>query len=111
MRNFHTTFREILDQIEPEDYFVSDVYGTTTIYFIVRKDAFNKLFPRVWNNLDSGEISIEFPTNNPDANAVRVEMSPSLNGCDYDWISIDLSCDDIELLLSMGIKFMKEEQI
>ena len=109
MRNFHTSFREILDQIQPEDYYISDTYKTTTIYFIVYKDAFNKLFPNKWTNAQSGEISIEFPTNNPAADVATVMISPTLNGYDYDWIHFNLSYEDIELLLKKGNKFIKEE--
>lgn len=49
-------------RIKFDEKYVSDVYGTTTLYFIAPKEFLNNKYP----DAESTEISVEFPTNNPE---------------------------------------------
>ncbi len=85
-------------RIKFDEKYVSDVYGTTTLYFIAPKEFLNNKYP----DAESTEISVEFPTNNPEPTHASVMFSPTKDGEDYDWYNVDLSYDDIEKLIALS---------
>ena len=86
------------NRITFDERHVSDVYGTTTLYFIAPKELLNNKYPEA----ESTEISIEFPTNNQDPEYASVMFSPTKDGEDYDWYDVNLPHEDIEQLMALS---------
>lgn len=89
-----------INKIKFEEKVISEEYETTTLYFIAPKEILNGKYPEA----ERGEISIEFPTNNPEASYASVMFSPTKDGVDYDWFDVDLSYDEIEKLINLAEK-------
>lgn len=95
-----------ISQVEFEDRYDSEGYGTTTLYFIAPKEWLEDTYPKAVHS----EISVEYPFGFiPEANTATVMMSPTRkddegNSEDYDWFDIDLSLNDIEALISLAEK-------
>ena len=100
---------DYIAHIELEDKYVSDTYGTTTLYFSAPKELLNSEYPEAV----SAEISVEFPTDHPEACLAGVEISPTEYDeegdayTDYEWLSVDMAYEDIERLMNMA----KEDNI
>lgn len=92
-----------------EDRYVSDEYGTTTLYFVAPKEMLNGKYP----DAESMEISIEFPTDKVDARYATVMCSPTKydeeqeSYTDYDWFDADMSYEEIEELIDKARKISK----
>lgn len=95
---------DIVSKIKFEDRFECAEYGTTTLYFIAPKELLCGRYPEAI----SAEISIEFPTNIPEARYAGVSLSPTKYDAendsytDYDWFDVDLSYEDIEKLMDLA---------
>lgn len=86
-----------------EEKYVDNEYETTTYYFIIHKALLDFLCPDKYPEADHGEISIEFPTNYPEANMATVQISPIKDGYDYDWSDLNLPYEIIEKLMSLAL--------
>jgi len=89
--------------VQFEERYDDVVYRTTTLYFIAPKEWLDNRYPEAIHS----EISIEFPTNMPEARFSSVMMSPTRltddNGSeDYDWFDIELSLDVIEAMIALA---------
>lgn len=80
---------------------VSDAYGTTTGYFMIDKNFLDELRPRQYPEAEHGEISVEYPTEHPEASVATVMVSPTKEGGDYDWTDVDLPSEIIEVLINI----------
>ena len=94
---------EHISQIKFEDRFVNDELGTTTLYFIAPKAMLGEKYPEAI----SMEISVELPTDHPEARYASVAFSPTKYDrendcyCDYDWYDVELTYEEIEQLLAI----------
>lgn len=95
-------------RITYDDVHVSDVYETTTVYFMIDKSLLDELRPGQYPDAEHGEISVEFPTSHPTANMSTVMISPTKDGCDYDWTDIELPYEIIEVLINIIEMHVKE---
>ena len=73
-----------------EETYVSDVYNTTTGYFTIDKSLLEQLIPIEYPEAEHGTISIEYPTDTPEAKLAMVMISPTKDDSDYCWRYIDL---------------------
>ena len=101
----------IIDKrVKFEETYVSEDYGTTTHYFTIEKSLLEELFPNKYPEACGGEISVEFPTNCPEANMADVCISPTeydeeTDGyTDYDWNDVSLPYEEIEALFELAEK-------
>lgn len=99
--------------IELEDKYVDDEYGTTTYYFIAPKEMLEGKYPEA----ESMEISIEFPTDRPEAREATVMFSPTKyvveEQCymDYDWFRVDMPYEKIERLMVLAEKSLVDKTV
>ena len=56
---------------------------------------------------ESMEISVEFPTANPEARYAEVMFSPTKDGEDYDWFDVLIPLDEIEELMALAERSVK----
>ena len=89
------------NRISYEESLVSGTYETTTGYFMIDKSLLEELRPGQYPEAEHGELSVEYPTEHPEANMANVMVSPTKDGSDYDWTDIDLSYEIIEDLISV----------
>lgn len=92
-----------ISKLEFEERVDSEVYGTTTLYFIGPKELLGDEYPEA----ESAEIRVEFDTNNLlDSDFYPTTMiSPTKDGLDYDWN--DLYIDDaavVRELINIGLR-------
>lgn len=93
---------DYISQIYLEDRYVSKLHETTTLYFVAPADLLDGKYP----DAEFATISVEYPNAYPEASYASVMVSPSkyLEDCDaitdYDWFDVDLSYEEIELLLN-----------
>lgn len=88
-------------RISYEETYVSDVYNTTTGYFIIDKSLLEQLIPTEYPEADHGTISIEYPTDTPEAKLAMVMISPTKDDTDYCWRYIDLPYEFIDELIGI----------
>lgn len=91
----HQMFIDLVRKSELEDKYISEEYETTTLYFIAPRELVSEKHPKA----ESAEISIEFPTNNPEPSYATVMLSPTMDGVDYDWTDYELPYDIVEMLM------------
>ena len=77
-------------RISYEETFVSDIYNTTTGYFVIDKSLLEQLSTIKYPEAEHGTISVEYPTNTPDAKIAMVMISPTKDDLDYCWNDINL---------------------
>ena len=91
-------------RIQFDESYISEEWGTITLYFIAPKD----LFDGVDKDAESVEISIECPREYISAKYASVEYSPTKyfeeedSYMDYDWRDIDLPYEEIEALIKLA---------
>ena len=91
-------------RIEFEEKYEDEEYGTTTLYFIAPKEMLDGKYPEA----DHAEISVEFPTNNPEPAYATLELSPTQYDeekegyIDYDWVEVNLPYDEIAELIALA---------
>ena len=91
-------------RIKFEEKYEDEEYGTTTLYFIAPKEMLDGKYPEA----EHAEISIEFPTANPEPAYAIVEMSPtkydeeSESYTDFDWFDVSLPYGEIEELMALA---------
>ena len=85
---------------------VNKEYDTTTFYFTAPKD----LYPHNVPEADSLMLSVEFPTNQPEARHAILEYSPVVYGGLEGWTDIDLPYDEIEALIDLGNSIAHSQQ-
>lgn len=96
------------DRIKFDEVYVSEEHESTTYYFTMEKSLLDEFRPDEYPEAESGELKIEFPTNNIEASVAHVEISPTKydpkeeSYSDYDWVAIELSYEDIETLMFMA---------
>lgn len=83
---------------------------TVTLYFFAPKEWLGGLYPEAI----SAEISVEYPVAHPEAIYATVMMSPTRvtdnNSVeDYDWYDIVLLPTEIEQLMDLAMKALREE--
>lgn len=94
-----------ISQVKFEDTYISEEYGTTTLYFIVPKDILEGKYPEA----EFATISLEFSNSGfvyCDVNTCcsPTKYVPEEDGyLDYDWFDISLSDEDIGRLLKLAI--------
>lgn len=90
--------------------FVSEELETTTYYFCGDKRLLTEYFGvSDYPDAEKMTLSIEFPTDRFDIKAVGVSVSPSKDGCDYDWTDISYFEEDkINSLMNLARKALKE---
>lgn len=91
-----------------EESYLGNTYGTTTGYFMIDKNFLEELRPGRYPEAEHGEISVEYPTDCPEANMATVMVSPTKDGSDYDWTVIELSYEIIEVLINVIEMHVKE---
>ena len=99
-------------RIQFEELYISEFYETTTGYFTIDKSLLEELLPGKYPEAESGEISIEYPTNRPETSMVTVMISPTKDGNDYDWSDYNLNYEQINELVVMvesKLAMMKEK--
>ena len=74
-----------------------------TLYFIAPVDMLDGKYPEA----ESMEISVEFPTANPEARYAEVMFSPTKDGEDYDWFDVLIPLDEIEELMALAERSVK----
>ena len=94
-------------RITYDDMHVSEVYETTTVYFMIDKSLLEELRPGQYPDAEHGDISVEFPTSHPTANMTTVMISPTKDSTDYDWTDIDLPYEVIDELMASVELIMK----
>lgn len=93
-----------IQQVEFEECYINEEYETTTLYFIAPKEWLNGSYPEAVHS----EISVEYPTNQPEVKYVMAMLSPTRvdeygNAEDYDWFDIDLFYSEIEALMNLSM--------
>ena len=68
-------------RIQFDERYDNSEFNTTTLYFIAPVDLLNGKYPEA----ESMEISVEFPTDRPEAEYTDVMFSPTKDRLDYDW--------------------------
>lgn len=96
--------KEIDNRIQFEERYDSEVYKTTTLYFMSEKSLLDEILPGKYPEAESMEISVEFPTDKPEAHMASVMISPTKDGEDYDWTSWNILNEKIEGLIDLGMK-------
>lgn len=97
-------------RVKFEETYVSENYGTTTHYFIIEKSLLEELYPNKYPEACRGEISVEFPTDCPEAREADVCISPTAYDeendgyTDYDWNDISIPYEEIEALFELAKK-------
>lgn len=81
---------------------------TTTLYFIAPKECLSDQYPEAIHS----EISVEFPTNQPEACFASVMMSPTRltddgGSEDYNWFDVDFDAATFESLMILARRDMK----
>ena len=100
-----------ISQIEFIDIYVGEDWETTTLYFSAPKEMLDGVYPEA----EFMTISVEFPTDYPEASEASVEYSPTKHDDEddsytyYDWFDIDMSYEDIEKLLDMYRKWLDKK--
>lgn len=90
--------------IKFEESYISEEYGTITLYFIAPKEMLNGKYPEA----ESMEISVEFPIGNIEARYGIVMFSPTKydeegeSYTDYDWFEVPLPFEEIEKLIKIA---------
>lgn len=95
-------------QFAYDESYVSNTYGTTTGYFMIDKNFLEELRQGRYPEAEHGEISVEYPTDCPEANVATIMVSPTKDGSDYDWTDIELPYEIIEVLINMTEMHVKE---
>jgi len=91
-------------RIKVHEKYIDKEIGTTTCYFSAEKSLLEELFPGKYPEAISMEISVEFPSGCSEPNYADVSISPvNANGEAYDWIDIDISYEEIDVLINMGL--------
>lgn len=96
------------NRIAYEDSYVSSTYEMTTGYFTIDKSLLEEFCPNQYPEVEHGEISVEYPTQYPEANMATVMVSPTKEGTDYDWTGIDLPYEIIDDLIAVTELFTTE---
>ena len=104
MRNKNVFKDEILKKKVLLDERVDNrVYGTTSFYFILPKEALKLFGFEKYNEAVGTEIHLEVPTNDFVAYNTTVMVSPTNKyGEDYDWNPLNLSRKEINSLLKIA---------
>lgn len=88
--------------IQFEERYDSEEYETTTLYFICPKKMLKQEYPEAM----MATLSIECPTNCIEAATANCVISPTKEDrgglTDYDWKDIELTYEDIEMLLELA---------
>ena len=97
----------MITDIYYDERFDDDYNNTTTFYFVAPKEMLNEYIPDAnYPDAISMEIAIEVPTNNIEAQAAGVSVSPTRKeewGMeDYDWIDVNMPYDLIETLFVLA---------
>lgn len=87
-------------RITLEEKVINEEYETITLYFIAPLDILDGKYPEA----EHAEISVEFPFDLPEAGFATVMFSPTKDGEDYDWFDADISYDQIDELIELGLK-------
>jgi len=96
--------KELIQNAEFDEKYDFNAYQTTTLYFTASKKLLAFL-PKEYPDAISSEISVEFPSENPEANASHVMLSPTNDmGEDYDWCEFNIPLECIETLLEIAKK-------
>lgn len=98
----------IIDKrIKFDETYISEEYGTTTHYFTIEKSLLEEFFPNKYPEAYCGEISVEFPTDCPEAREAYVCISPTEYDeendgyTDYDWNEVSIPFAEVEALFDL----------
>lgn len=96
---------EIDHRIQFEEKFISED-NTTTLYFVSDVTLLKELVGDKYPEASGMTISVEYPTDKPEAMYCSVSISPNLEDedgvSDYDWSDIYLPNDEIQALLELA---------
>ena len=96
-----------ISDLELEERYDSELYKTTTLFFIGPKEILNDKYPEA----ESTEISVEFITEDPYKLYPEIMISPTKDGEDYDWNYLYIDDPDVvNKLISIGLN-LKEKII
>ncbi len=106
------TFEFDINKVMFEEQYKSNEHETVTLYFFAPKEWLGGSYP----NAISAEISVEYPVTHPEAIYATVMMSPTRvtendSVEDYDWYDIVLLPTEIEQLMDLATKALREEVI
>lgn len=96
--------KELVARAVFDERFDSDI-GTTTLYYIVPKEALDEEFLSIYPDAEMACISLEFDSSSiPNPHEVYAEISPTREESDgsmldYNWTDIGFEYSDIEKLL------------
>ena len=94
-----------ISDLKLEERYYSELYKTTTLFFIGPKEILNYKYPEA----ESTEISVEFITEDPYKLYPEIMISPTKDGEDYEWNYLYIDDPDIvNKLISIGLN-QKEE--
>ena len=91
-------------RIKFEESYVSEEYGTITLYFIAPTEMLNGEYPEA----ECMTISVECPREYISPSYATVMFSPTKYDedeeaySDYDWFDVDMSYEDIEALIELA---------
>ena len=89
-----------ISDLELEERYYSELYKTTTLFFIGPKEILNDKYPEA----ESTEISVEFITDGPYKRYPEIMISPTKGGEDYEWNYLYIDDPDIvNKLISIGL--------
>lgn len=89
-----------ISEIEFEERYDNEEYGTTTLYFIAPKEILGDKYPEA----EHATISIEFDFTSMNPRDPSVMVSPTKDGLDYNWQDVNhLDPDILEKLIHMGL--------
>ena len=104
------TFEFDINKVMFDEQYKSNEHETVTLYFFAPKEWLGGRYPEAI----SAEISVEYPIAHPEAIYATVMMSPTRvnenDGVeDYDWYDIVLLPSEVEQLMDLASKALREE--
>lgn len=104
------TFEFDISKVMFDERYENKEYETVTLYFFAPKEWLGESY----SEAISAEISVEYPITHPEAIYATVMMSPTRvtenDGVeDYDWYDIVLLPSEVEQLMDLAAKALREE--
>lgn len=89
-----------ISKLKLKEQWISESLGTTVLFFIAPKEWIVGKYPEA----NSAEISCEFYTVKTTEGIISLMISPTKNGCSYDWDNLELDDKTVKELIKFGLK-------
>lgn len=101
-----------VEQIKFEESYFSEMYDSTTLYFMLPKEWVSSLYPEAY----AAELSVEFPCAHPEPDFAQAEIAYTIKEddgalIDCDWWDIELLPQDVGELLKFSNKTVAKPPI